>query len=346
MSASAGVRKAKDPSIPGGRARLDWIDWIRGFAILLVVFYHAVTAFVVLGYNPPHWAEVVNVVVAPYRMPLLMFLSGTLLSASLRKPRGQYVIGKLRRIGWPYLVWTTVIVVFLIASSQLVGNGNYKVSSIPRILTDPATYTWYLAYLLVFYLLALATTPMIRALSVPLLFGVAFVVNDGDGWSRVCFLLAFFFLGDVSSRFPAVWARLSSRWAGLAISGAAVVLTVWLSLGGAAGRYQASTLVGVVALLVVTRAVAVAVAHAPVLNVLTSVGRDSIIYYTVHWVVIAATAHLLALADVRSPELALIVLLVAGLIVPWAFVVASRRWNAVRWLFEFPAPYRGRRVVV
>lgn len=337
MSASAGVKRSGSSAHPGGRTRLDWIDWIRGLAIVLVVFYHAVTAFVVLDIAPPRWADVVNVVVAPYRMPLLMFLSGTLLSVSLRKPRRQYVIGKLERIGWPYAVWTTVIVVFLVVSSQIFGNGHYGVETVPQILLDPATYTWYLAYLLFFYLVSLWTTPTVRAVSVPILFIVAFAVHDGDGWSRLTFLLGFFFLGDLSSRCPRVWASLSSSWIGVASAAVAVAGTIALSVAGWGGRYQLSTLLGVVALLVVARSLATRVSGMPGSSALTAIGRESIVYYTVHWIVIAAAAHVLALFPIGSANVALAILMFVGLFVPWLCVRASRRWRVVRSLFEFPS---------
>lgn len=320
--------------------RLDWIDWIRGLAILFVVFYHATTALIVLGVAAPRWAEYANFVVAPYRMPMLMFLSGTLLTRSLRKPRGEYIEGKLTRIGWPYIVWTTVIVAFLILASQVVGNGNYSVASIPEILLDPATYTWYLAYLLLYYLIALVTPAIVRAAAIPVLFAIAFIVDDGDGWSRLTFLLAFFFLGDLAARHPRVWSTLASRPYWLAAAALLLGGTIWLTLHGNGARYAAGTLLGVVAILVLARATAQSVARLPVLSSLTAVGRDSIIYYTVHWVFIAAGAHVLAKIGVHSGNLALALLLTIGLFVPWLFVLGARRWPAVHALFVFPRPTR------
>lgn len=180
--------------------RLEWVDWLRGLAILFVVFHHAVVAFVVVGVSPPDWALVTNSVVSPYRMPMLMFLSGLLLDRSLRKPTRVYIAGKLRRIGWPYLVWTMGIIVFLVAASQLLGSGGYSIESILSLILDPRTYTWYLAYLLLYYLLALVVPPLARAVAVPVLFTLSFVIHDGDGWTRLTFLLAFFFLGDLAAR--------------------------------------------------------------------------------------------------------------------------------------------------
>ncbi len=60
-----------------------WMDQVRGLATVLVVAYHAKT---VLGRFVPDVPDALGVALElfePFRMPLLVFLSGTLLSRSL-----------------------------------------------------------------------------------------------------------------------------------------------------------------------------------------------------------------------------------------------------------------------
>lgn len=320
--------------------RLEWIDWLRGFAIVLVVFYHAVIAFSVLGVAAPAWASVLNEVLTPYRMPVLMFLSGVLLTRSLRRPPREYISGKMRRIAWPYVVWTAIDIAFLIGASQVFGDGHQSAASIVPLLLDPRTYTWYLAHLFAYYMIALVTPSSMRLLGVPVLFAVAFIVGDGDGLSRFLFLLACFFAGDASSRYPAIWQTAVGSRLVVVLASVVLAVTGWLSLSGYGTRYGWATLAGILALLILGRALGERVSDIPVLRALTSVGKDSLIYYTVHWVVVTAAAHLLARAGVRIPELSLFLMLAVGFAIPWLVVRVRRRFPVLGLLFELPA-HRG-----
>ena len=321
---------------PAQSARMAWLDWIRGLAIVLVVFHHAVAGLVVVHAHAPAWAAAADALAAPYRIPMLMFLSGTLLTRSLRKPRREYVVGKLRHIAWPYLLWTGVIVGFLVVAGNLFGAGNNTLADIPSIVADPRTYTWYLAYLVLYYLIALATTPVVRAAAVPVLLAVSALIHDGDGWTRLTFLLAIFFLGDLAARAPSLWSSWSSRPIPLVLATLALVFSVVRSADGATQRYGLETIIGILGILICGRFVAERASSLPVLSSLVAVGRDSIVYYTAHWIVIALASHVLDKAGVHSATLAIVLLMLCGFAVPWALVHLRRRWNWVGALFEFP----------
>ncbi|RHZ90307.1 acyltransferase, partial [Cereibacter sphaeroides] len=79
------------------------MDFLRGLSVLLVVVLHANTANIG-GETVGWWAEV-NRHLTPFRMPLLMFMSGMLLYRSLAKPLPVYIWGKFAAIAWPLAVW-------------------------------------------------------------------------------------------------------------------------------------------------------------------------------------------------------------------------------------------------
>lgn len=330
MTAGAEARR------PSGTGRMDWVDVTRGFAVFLVIFYHVVIALAVTHSPPPPWAVILDNAVAPFRIPTLMFCSGLLLDRSLWKPPRQYLAGKLRHIGWPYLVWTVVIVVFLIGGSTVAGNGNYGIGRIARIVTDPATYTWYLAYLLLFYAIALVVPARVRTWAVPILLVISAVFHDGDGWTRLTFLLAFFFLGDVATRHRDLWLRLSRRRVLLVV--AVVVAAGTAVVGARVGlRYDLWAAFGVAGVALLAAPVGSRVARTFVGERVASIGRDSIVYYTTHWIVVTAGIHLAGRIHVENGTVLTFGLLVLGVGVSYLLVVLKRRFWLVSAFYVWPA---------
>jgi len=317
-------------------ARMEWVDVIRGFAVLCVVFYHVVIALEVASLGAPEWAERVNGVLSPYRMPLLMFLSGLLLDRALQKSKSVFVIGKLKRIGWPYVVWTVANIMFLIGASQLAGDGNYDLSRIPDLIVDPVTYTWYLAYLLVYYLLSLGLSPRARSLLVPILLAVSALIHDGDGFTRFAFLFAFFLLGDVAVRHKERWSALTTNAWALSASVALVITTAVLSLGGDAGRYGLASVSGILGVIVLARPLATLALRVGVLSPLQSMGRNSLVYYVTHWIAVTACVNVVDRTDVKSPSVVIVLLITAGLGASWTMVLLSKRLAPIRALYVFP----------
>ncbi len=87
-SGSSSVHRHASPKKTLGedRSRLVWIDVARGMCILLVIIFHARPAMQI--YAPSSLTELFlldtfNKFFAPYRMPLLMFLSGMMRHKSL-----------------------------------------------------------------------------------------------------------------------------------------------------------------------------------------------------------------------------------------------------------------------
>lgn len=101
-------------------------------------------------------------------------------------------------------------------------------------------------------------------------------------------------------------------------------------------RYGLQTLLGVLSMLVIGRVIAERAADLRGLRALTRVGKESIVYYTSHWIAVAAAAHLLHRAGLSQPTIVLAILLTAGFGVGWIFCVLRRRVPLVGLLFEFP----------
>lgn len=315
--------------------RLAELDIVRGFAVLLVVFYHAVIALPVAGMDVPGWAQVINRAIAPQRMPLLVFLSGMLLPRSLGKPPGRYLVGKLRGIAWPYVVWTTITIALLVGGSVVLGDGNYGgVNGVLGILLDPRTYTWYLAYLMVFYVLALVIPLRVRALLIVPLWLACYLIGDGDGWSRLTSLLACFWMGEIYARRIEVQ-RFAGRGVVQLVGGLILAAVTLGAVWGLPVRYTIWSFFGLVGSFLVILPAARAAQHSFVGRGIAAVGRDSIVYYLTHWPVVTVLVHLVDRIGISQSWLALLVLMAGGLGASAVAHWLRTRVTLVGWLYAW-----------
>ncbi len=84
------------------------MDLLRGGAIVLVLALHA--TLMVEWHHVEPWPALawINLAFTPYRMPMLMLLSGLMLDRSMRKGWARHYQGKLDRMVWPPLVWAVI----------------------------------------------------------------------------------------------------------------------------------------------------------------------------------------------------------------------------------------------
>jgi fucose 4-O-acetylase-like acetyltransferase len=138
------------------RNRLAWVDYLKGIAIVLVVYRHvligiqrSVATARASGLNIPEvpgYLEKANMIFFSFRMPLFFILSGIFISGSLAKRTLKQVIGiKFDNLLYPYFVW-----VFLQVTLQILlganTNSNRTLINYTYILYQPRALDqfWYL----------------------------------------------------------------------------------------------------------------------------------------------------------------------------------------------------------
>jgi len=320
-------------------SRIEWMDVLRGTSIVLVVFNHAILFASSLPVGSPEVAWVLNQVFAPVRMPLMVFLSGLLVAPSLARGWRRYLGGKARRVLYPYAVWSAIALVLLYLwdiRDGLVGGVEPMVVTAwepLRVLYHPAEHLWFLYDLFLFYVIALAATRISPLWIAAGALAAAAVVPDFSV-RRFLFLLVFFMLGVWMSQHPGTLDRvLARRWvvwvcAVLALGTlVAVALGIGLRYAAISAPFAAA---GIGLAIVVSRRIGSAEPLRPV----RFVGRDSLVYYLVHWwptslgVAIGATTG--------NGWVAVLAGTVSGLLVSTAVVWLIRVWPPLNWLFSAP----------
>lgn len=316
---------------PAARPRMEWMDTLRGVAILLMLLWHATAVPRLHGIVVPDVLVAVNDALLPFRMPTLMFLSGLLLPRSLSKPLVTYLRGKVALVWWPYLLW---VVLFLAMS------GTQTPLWHPKLYLAKG-YLWYLFFLGVFYLVA----PLVRRVPTALVCGVLLVASfvvDSPLAHRMLYFAVFFFLGCwVAERGDDVVGRIGRSRARVALL-AAVAVALAVASAVVDLRYVSLTVPGSVAGIVVAVLAARRLPSARTAR-LRAVGRSSIVFYTAHFPVMQVVATWLG--GRGAPWwVAVPALLVAALAVTWP-LARHRDAPAVRWLFEMPGLAVRRRTV-
>lgn len=298
--------------------RLRWMDQARGIAIICVLLQHSVSVPARLGLHTPEALAFFNEALQPYRQPLLMFLSGMLLSHSLRKPWRDYASGKVRRILWPMLVWS-IPVIILRPPVDITG------------VLAPA-HLWYLLVLLECYLIG----PLTRRIRPGVLAGTMLLLQlilpfDSPTVIQYTgpFLTygAFFMAGSAAMPHLDRWQAV--RWPlGIGAGAAGIVVQV------AAVQFGwNSNIVTFVAGALGVAAIVWLAPRLPINRLIEAIGRQSMIWYVAHVPVMIVTGMVLWRIDASMSGW---VVVMAGLGATTIGCWVLQRLRAAKVLFEFP----------
>lgn len=258
--------------------RLVWMDFARGLCILLVILMHATGTVEAAGLEPPAGLTLFNQALEPFRMPLLMFLSGMLLSKSLDKPPYEYVRGKIFQIYWPYLLWSY---------ADLATRGLLASDLATQLPWRAPTYLWYLYFLFLFYLVALALHRFRMPLLPVILLCLALspFAPSFLRLSRMLYLFPFFLLGHLAVLHrDRLAVALASRRLLLACALMAAAGAI-LSANGFRVRYFSPYFWSPLALILLMLAAAPRFSPAPWSRPVEWIGRNGIVFYTAHLVI-------------------------------------------------------------
>ncbi|HFZ2131086.1 TPA: acyltransferase family protein, partial [Klebsiella pneumoniae] len=125
--------------------RNEWVDYAKGFGIVLVVYGHISRGLYNSGIiSDTKWFHFIDSLIYSFHMPLFFFLSGLFLMKSLQV-RGlpYFIFNKVDTILYPYLIWSVIqgLTEFLLSKYT---NGNVRLSDVFALLWHPRAQFWFL----------------------------------------------------------------------------------------------------------------------------------------------------------------------------------------------------------
>lgn len=305
------------------------MDLLRGLAILLVIVSHATD--MATGTEGPDNPTLMaaRAFFAPYRMPTLLVLSGMLLEQSLSKGTGAYLIGKVRGIAWPWLVWTPVILVlagFPLAAETIDGTIQMWLGGVT---------TWFLTTLGFCYVLALFTRRVPSLVVAALLVAASLASSHLTLVGKVLWFSAFFFIGDWAAGHVEKWLGIRRRWMVLAGAASVAFGVIAVQQEIIEVRYRvefvAMSLVGVL----FAGWAAARVPRGSVVRWVEWIGRNSIVPYVAHRPVIYLLEDLTRLTPLAGHPA---VPLIGGAATALVCAHLVRLRPATWWLYQMPWP--------
>jgi uncharacterized membrane protein YcfT len=322
-----------------GAPRVDWVDYAKGFCIVMVVMMHS-TLGVEAAAGEQSWMHHVVAFAKPFRMPDFFLISGLFLARMIDRDWRTYLDRKVVHFAYFYVLWVTIQFCFK-APVLLTEHGALGVAGLyAEAFIEPFGTLWFIYLLPIFFVVTKATR-RVPVLIVWTILAALEIAHIETGWTVIdefCNRFVYFYTGCIlADRIFRVAAAVQARPM-LAMFG----LATWALFNGfyvAAGLdgkpFVSLTLglIGAVAVVAVAALIAKRDAFAP----LRWLGEHSIVVYLAFFLGMAASRSLLLKTGI-IPDLGTVALLVtaSGIAVAVMIYLAVRS-TRLKFLFERPA---------
>jgi uncharacterized membrane protein YcfT len=322
----------------GAPNRVDWVDYAKGFCIVMVVMMHS-TLGVEAAAGQQSWMHHLVAFAKPFRMPDFFLISGLFLARVIGRDWRTYLDRKVVHFGYFYVLWVTIQFCFK-APAFMAEHGALGVARLyAEAFIEPFGTLWFI-YLLPIFFVVTKLTRNVPVLVVWTVLAALEIAHIETGWTVIdefCARFVYFYTGYIlAERIFQIAATVQARpWlAAFGLIAWALFNGFYVYAGLDAKPFVSLTLglMGAVAVVAISALIAKGDAFSP----LRWLGEHSIVVYLAFFLGMAASRSLL-LKTGLIPDLGIVALLVtaSGIAVAVALFLAVRN-TPLRFLFERP----------
>jgi len=322
----------------GGAARVDWVDYAKGFCIVMVVMMHS-TLGVEAAAGNTSWMHYAVAFAKPFRMPDFFLISGLFLARVIDRDWRTYLDRKVVHFVYFYVLWVTIQFAFK-APGLMFTHGLFGIARLyAEAFIEPFGTLWFI-YLLPIFFVVTKLTLRVPPLVIFVVAAALEIAHIQTGWTVIDEFAArfvYFYTGYILSvRIFQIAAAVQARPAL-----AAYALIAWALLdgfyvfSGLADKPFVSLTLGLIGAAAVV-SISALIAKSGAFSALRYLGRNSIVVYLAFFLGMAAARSIL-LKTGLIPDLGSVALIVtaSGIAVAVALFSAVRG-TPFKFLFERP----------
>jgi uncharacterized membrane protein YcfT len=318
--------------------RIDWVDYAKGFCIIMVVMMHS-TLGVEQAAGREGWMHAAVAFARPFRMPDFFLISGLFLARGIDRDWRDYLDKKVVHFAYFYVLWVTIQFAFKapMFATELGWRG--VGFAYLEAFIEPFGTLWFI-YLLPIFFVIVKLTRGLPWLAIWLIGAALEIAHIDTGWTVIdefAHRFVYFYSGYIfAAHIFALAARVQHK-----PMHALAALSVWavingaLVLGGYADRPFVSLALGFAGAGAVV-VIAALMARSDAFQPLRYCGQNSIVIYLAFFLPMAATRIALLktgiITDIGTIALLVTAAGVAGALA-WYWAVRDTRF---RFLFERP----------
>lgn len=184
-------------TVTTGKPRIEYIDFIKGLAIFLVIWGHSLQNFG--ARDESFFDNPVHILICSFHMPIFMVVSGFFFYKSLHLNFGQLLSGKLRQLMLPVFSWT--VVTTLISATEHIANTGLHTLSIKQQFVDivygTVTNYWFIRSVFICYMLTYISKRIFSKDYIACIVSILFFLALTDNFRLALdkFMFPFFWMG-------------------------------------------------------------------------------------------------------------------------------------------------------
>ena len=322
-----------------GAPRVDWVDYAKGFCIIMVVMMHS-TLGVEAAAGETSWMGHLVAFAKPFRMPDFFLISGLFLARVIDRDWRTYLDRKVVHFAYFYVLWVTIQFAFK-APGLMFTHGLFGIMKLyAEAFIEPFGTLWFI-YLLPIFFVVTKLTRGVPVLVIWLIGAALEIAHIQTGWTVIdefASRFVYFYTGYVcATRIFQIAAAAQARplIAGLGLAAWALLNGAYV-FGGLADKPFISLtlgLIGAAAVVSVSALMAKSDAFAP----LRYLGKNTIVVYLAFFLGMAASRSVLLKLNL-IPDLGTVALLVTASGIAGAVALFwAVRGTRLKFLFERPA---------